>query len=132
MSPRRRQTLETETKGPHLQQSPPVTDALLAEITHHIVEAYDPERVILFGSCAYGTPHNDSDIDLFVVMKPCVADETNHQRIMGVRAASRIGPQPMDVVVRTPAEIETRLAMGDFFIKEIWDRGKVVYQRDAP
>jgi len=37
----------------------------------------------------------------------------------------------MDVIVRTPHQVETRLAMGDFFIKEILDRGKVLYQRDA-
>jgi predicted nucleotidyltransferase len=113
------------------QERPAVSDALLAGITKQIVEKCDPEKVILFGSYAYGNPHNDSDIDLFVIMKPTGAEETTHQRIMNVRAAAKIPLLPMDVIVRTPQEVEARLAIGDFFIKEILDRGKVLFQRDV-
>jgi len=38
---------------------------------------------------------------------------------------------PMDIIVRTPQEIEQRLRMGDFFIKEILERGKVLYERGS-
>ncbi len=50
---------------------------------------------------------------------------------MKVRAVARIPFLPMDVIVRTPQEVETRLALGDFFIQEILARGKVLYERDA-
>ncbi len=106
-----------------------VNEALLAEIAHRIVAACRPERIILLGSCAYGTLHKASDIDLLVVMNPRNGDETNHQRIMNARAAARIGLLSIDILVRTPEEVKTRLAMGDFFIKEIWERGKVLYHR---
>lgn len=52
------------------QERPEVTEALLADITQRIVETCHPEKVILFGSYAYGTPHENSDIDLFVIMDP--------------------------------------------------------------
>jgi uncharacterized protein len=113
------------------QERPAISDALLADITRRIVEKCDPDKVILFGSYAYGTPHTDSDIDLFVIMNPADAMETNHQRIMNVRAAAKVCLVPMDVIVRTPQEVEARLAVGDFFIKEIFDRGKVLFQRDV-
>ena len=116
---------------PQPQERPAVTDSLLAEISQEIVKRCDPEKVILFGSYAYGTPHQDSDVDLFVIMKPRDAEETNHERIMCVRAAAKINFLPLDAIVRTPEEIEKRLAMGDYFIREILDRGKVLFQRDS-
>jgi hypothetical protein len=64
-------------------------------------------------------------------MKPKYAEETSHRRVMQVRAVAKVSLLPMDVIVRTPEEVETRLSMGDFFIKEIVDRGRVLYQRDA-
>jgi len=130
-----KRTLRTPDQLAPSEQGPgerlQVSEALLAGITKRIVEKCDPEKVILFGSYAYGTPHKDSDIDLFVIMKPKDTEETNHQRIMNVRAAAKIGLLPMDVIVRTPQEVETRLAMGDFFIEEIMDQGKVLFQRDS-
>jgi predicted nucleotidyltransferase len=47
---------------------PEVTEKLLQDITRRIVEAFHPVKIILFGSYAYGTPHRDSDVDLFVIM----------------------------------------------------------------
>ena len=64
-------------------------------------------------------------------MKSRDENETNHQRIMKVRAVAKVPMLPMDVIVRTPDEVESRLALGDFFVKEVLDRGKVLYQRDA-
>jgi len=122
---------DSDNSQRQLPERPAVTEALLANMTQRIVEACHPEKVILFGSYAYGTPHKDSDIDLFVIMKPKYAEETNHQRVMDVTDVAEIPFLPMDVIVRTPHEVEKRIAMGDFFIKEILDRGKVLYERDA-
>ncbi len=108
---------------------PPVTDALLADITRRIVERFQPYKVVLFGSYAYGEPHIYSDVDLLVVMD---SDEPRMaKRMMQVSEVAEVRFLPMDVLVYTPAEIEERLAIGDFFIAEILKKGKVLYQRES-
>jgi len=107
---------------------PPVTDALLADITRRIVEKFHPYKVVLFGSYAYGEPHIYSDVDLLVVMD---SDEPMAKRIMRVAEVAKVKFLPMDIIVRTPAEMEERLAMGDFFIAEILEKGRVLYQRES-
>jgi predicted nucleotidyltransferase len=107
---------------------PEVTDELLADITRRIVERFHPEKVILFGSYAYGKPHLYSDVDLFVIME---SDEGIFERIRQVDEVARVPFLPMDVIVRTPEEVRQRLEMGDFFVAEILSRGKVLYERDG-
>jgi len=89
-----------------------------------VAEEFHPKRVILFGSYAYGKPTPDSDVDLLVVMP--------HKGPAAVQAAEirkrvRAG-FPMDLVVRSPAEIKRRLSMGDFFIREVVERGQPLYE----
>src|SRR5205809_6612410 len=67
-------------------------------------ERFQPERIILFGSHAYGTPHADSDVDLLVVM-PARDKHSQAVRIRGAVPA----PFPMDLLVRTPQEVRRRL-----------------------
>jgi uncharacterized protein len=107
---------------------PPVTDALLADITRRIVEKFQPYKVVLFGSYAYGTPDLDSDVDLLVVID---SDESMAQRIRRVTEVAKVRFLPMDIIVRTPAEMAQRLVMGDFFLAEILDKGKVLYRRES-
>ena len=107
---------------------PPVTEALLASITQCIVEKFQPYKVILFGSYAYGAPDLDSDVDLLVVMD---SDEPMAQRIRWVMEVAKVHFLPMDIIVRTPAEMAERLAMGDFFLAEILEKGKMLYRREA-
>src|SRR5262249_11572268 len=107
---------------------PPVTDALLAEITCRIVEQFQPHKVVLFGSYAAGTPDLNSDVDLLVVMD---SDESMAKRIMRVAAVAEVRFLPMDVLVYTPTEVEERLAKGDPFIAEVLAKGRVLYQRDG-
>src|SRR5271168_2781784 len=82
---------------------------------HQIAEHFHPEKIILFGSYAYGTPGRDSDVDLLVVMR------TNNQVEQAVRidqALDDLGIQPgffMDLLVRTPRTLEQRLRWGDWF-----------------
>jgi predicted nucleotidyltransferase len=116
---------------PTTWERPVVNEALLAAMTERIVTACQPEKVVLFGSYAYGTPHENSDVDLFVIMKPKYPEETNHQRVMRVTDVAKVPYLPMDVIVRTPEEVKKRLNMGDFFIREICERGKVLYERDS-
>src|SRR5438874_2252922 len=89
-----------------------------------IAEEFQPERIILFGSYAYGTPHEDSDVDLLVVM-PAYSQHTQSVRIQWRLAA----PFPLDLIVRTPKETASRLAEKESFLTEIMARGKVLYEK---
>jgi predicted nucleotidyltransferase len=107
---------------------PPVAEALLVGITRRIVEKFQPYQVVLFGSYAYGTPDLESDVDLLVVID---SDEPMAQRIRRVTEVAKVRFLPMDVIVRTPAEMVERLAMGDFFLAEILRKGRVLYRRES-
>lgn len=104
----------------------PVTDEGLADVTNRIVEALAPEQVILFGSYARGRPTPDSDVDLLVVMQ---TDERASKRRRAISRLFRERPFPMDIVVRTPAEIEQSMTAVDPFTRDILETGKVLYER---
>ncbi len=89
-----------------------------------VADEFHPKRVILFGSYAYGRPTPDSDVDLLVVMPH---DGPAAVQAAEIRKRVRAG-FPMDLVVRSPAEIDRRLAMDDFFIREVIERGKPLYE----
>ena len=89
-----------------------------------LAATFKPERVVLFGSYAYGSPKDDSDVDILVVMP---LDESPVDKSVEIRMKLR--PRfPLDLLVRTPSKIRERLAMGDDFIREILEKGKVLYE----
>ena len=92
-----------------------------------VAERFDPEKIILFGSHAYGTPHADSDVDILVIMPA----RNKHSQAYKIRMAVS-APFPMDLLVRTPEEMRWRLAEGDLFHTEIVSKGKVLYEKDDP
>ncbi len=104
---------------------PRVTKKLLSDISDRIVRTFHPQKVILFGSYAYGRPHIYSDVDLFVIM---ASRESMVKRMIRVREVADVPFLPMDVLVYTPSEVRARRAIGDHFIEEILTRGKVLYQ----
>jgi len=91
-----------------------------------IVRELDPEKIVLFGSYAYGTPNQHSDVDLLVVMKTAASIK---DRSWAVSRLLLPRPFPVDILVKTPEELEESLKAGDFFLKEILTRGKVLYER---
>jgi predicted nucleotidyltransferase len=92
-----------------------------------VAERFRPDKVILFGSYAYGQPHAESDVDILVVM-PTRSQVGQAVRIrLAVPAAF-----PMDLMVRTPQSLARRLEMGDPFLHEITARGIVLYEKDDP
>lgn len=98
----------------------------IQRIVTQIVKGYEPVKVILFGSYAYGTPHADSDIDLLIIKE---THERFIDRFVAVRrlVADPNRRIPFDPIVLTPLELERRLAIGDQFIQEIVTRGKILY-----
>src|SRR5687767_2758885 len=108
-------------------------DGLLAQITpeaiqgivDQIVERFHPEKVILFGSYAHGTPYADSDVDLLVVMG---TEEENRLHTAATIAMSVDHPFPMDIVVWRPGKLEESFARRENFATEILTRGKILYE----
>ena len=96
----------------------------IALLCRQVVEQFHPHKVILFGSYAYGTPTKDSDIDLMVVM-PYTGKELD--KMVQVRRTLD-SSLPLDVLVKTPEQIRERTQLGDFFIAEILQKGKVLYE----
>ena len=101
---------------------------LLSEITT-ILKQYGIEKIILFGSYAYGIPNKDSDIDLLVI-KDIPANETRDFRIKLKKALwLKLGKlsYSFDILVDNEQRIKERIEMGDLFYKEIYSKGKTIY-----
>ncbi|MCK4330544.1 nucleotidyltransferase domain-containing protein [candidate division WOR-3 bacterium] len=101
-------------------------EKILKEIVAKIARHLDPDRIILFGSYAYGEPGKDSDLDLFIVME---SNERPSKRRIMVNQLFWEREMAMDFIVKTPSEVKERLAIGDPFVKKIIKKGKVLYER---
>ena len=107
---------------------PEIPMRVIRRYARAIAEEFHPDKIILFGSYANGTPHKDSDVDLLVVM-PAYDQHNQAVRILWRLAA----PFPVDLLVRTPKEMNWRLAEGESFTTTIVSEGKVLYEKgDSP
>ena len=96
----------------------------IRKLCDQIAREFKPEKIILFGSHAYGAPTPDSDVDLLVVMP---LEGATWQQAIKIR--DKIDPPfPLDLLVRTPQQIAERVALEDFFMREITERGKLMYE----
>ena len=89
-----------------------------------IVREFAPLQVILFGSHAYGTPTEDSDVDLLVVMDIPKSEFTRKAIEIRQRISYRFG---LDLLVRSPEEISYRVSYNDWFLREITEKGEVLH-----
>lgn len=105
---------------------PPVKKTLPGAIDR-LVSELKPEKIILFGSYAYGNPTPDSDVDLLVIMK---TRDKEIDRYVAVSNLLYPRQFPVDILVKTPKEIEKeKKKKGNFFLREILKKGKVLYER---
>jgi uncharacterized protein len=96
----------------------------IRQLIQAIVNEFKPYKIILFGSYAYGNPQKDSDVDLLVILPYKGSSFRQTWEIL-----NKVKPKfAIDLLVRTPLEIEQRLAWNDFFIREIMEKGKVIYE----
>lgn len=104
-----------------------VTMKDIQRVNRRIVEEFHPQRVVLFGSHARGTAGEDSDVDLLVVLpfKGKAAEESARIRLH-LRTTF-----PVDILARTPSMVRRRLAMGDPFMREVLEKGSVLYEESA-
>lgn len=98
----------------------------IEDLREQIVRAVNPQKIILFGSYAYGEPSADSDLDLLVIMP---LEVSPHRQAFEIRRQIK-APMPLDLLVRTPEFVAQRLAWGDFFLKEVVEQGTLLYESD--
>ncbi len=119
-------TTQTVFQHPQLNKRNRIPMRTIRALVKLIAEKFDPEEIVLFGSHAYGKPHAWSDVDLLVIMDTPkgemdaileVADSLPH---LGFR---------VDIIVRSRAVLEKRKKLGDWFLREITKKGKVLYAR---
>ena len=106
---------------PYRYVSPHIPLSAIRRFANRVARGFEPEKIILFGSYAYGTPHNESDVDILVIMP---AYDVVNQAIRICRAFDR--PFSLDLLVRTPKQIERGLKDSDWFLREIIEKGKVL------
>ncbi len=98
----------------------------IEEFGRRVGEEFGADRVILFGSYARGDANPDSDVDILVIgaFEGRSVDKS-------VEIRMRLRPSfPMDLLVRTPEKVRERIDMGDRFMQEILEQGKVLYEAD--
>ena len=91
-------------------------------LADRIVQEFHPERIILFGSYAGGTPNPDSDVDLLVVLP---FEGKSWYMASEIRKRVR-SPFPMDLLVRTSDQV--RQGINNVLLQEITQKGKVLYE----
>ena len=104
-----------------------VDEEFLKEVVKRIVSAVDPEKIILFGSYAYGMPKKESDLDLLVVVKE--SSLPRYKRSVPIYKALAGILIPKDIIVYTEKEIEEWSNVPLAFITTIIRKGKVIYEK---
>jgi len=93
---------------------------IVTEIIDKIKAQFKPQKIILFGSYAWGKPTDDSDIDLFLIME---SNLRRDKRALQVQKAFSQRTFPLDIIVYTPEEVKQSLERGNSFIREILNKG---------
>lgn len=116
-------SLQTGSRSQRWQQIRGLCDAIAQE--------FHPEMIMLFGSYAYGEPRPDSDVDLLVVM-PFEGSPFRQAAMILSHVVHTVGVLPMELLVRTAEQVQERLHMGDSFMRDIIEHGKMMYSRATP
>ena len=99
----------------------------LAKLKKEIIKSYKPEKIILFGSLAWGRVGPDSDIDLMVIKKSKKRPSERFNDF--AKKVDTMVDAPKDIIIFTPGEIKKRLSIEDDFILDVIERGKVLYEK---
>src|SRR5216683_960357 len=121
-------TTKSVRQSPRSYYGAKIPMRLIRRYARQVADRFKPDQIILFGSYAYGTPHEESDVDLMVVMPA--------RNIIDL--ALRIdlafdAPFSVDLHVRTPKQIARGLKEGDcdWFPREVMEKGRVLYEAPA-
>jgi uncharacterized protein len=98
-------------------------EAEIRWLCQRIVEDFYPDKIVLFGSHAHGRATPESDVDLLVIMP-----YSGLAPYKALEIVNRVDPRfPVDLLVRSAEEVAERVALNDFFMREIMERGQVLY-----
>jgi predicted nucleotidyltransferase len=98
------------------------------KLSKKIAKRYNPEKIILFGSSVIGKDSKESDIDLLIIKNSEKKRPFRVKKIFeAIRGMNR--NYPLDAIVYTPVEVQERLSKGDYFIRNVFREGKVLYEQ---
>lgn len=117
-------TLSPAMRVPSINVRERIPQDAIDDVVEQIATQFQPKQIILFGSYAYGQPRPESDVDLLVVMETPLREKEQRWQI---RQAINYN-FGLDLIVRKPEVLAQRLEWGDFFLREITERGKVMYE----
>ena len=103
-----------------------IDSALIDRITRTIVERFNPERIVLFGSHARGDADPESDVDLFIEME---STKKPPERAIEIDRVFGLRDWPMDLFVYTPEEVERFRGVIGTLVSIVEAEGKVLYER---
>ena len=114
----------TVIEVPTVDKRKRIPQEAIDEVVRQITEKFHPQKIILFGSYARGRPRPESDVDLLVVM-----DTPMREVEQAIQICQQIDYRfGLDLIVRKPQRLTERLKMGDWFLRDILEEGKVVYE----
>jgi predicted nucleotidyltransferase len=119
-------TTQAVFQVPPLKERTRIPMKTIRAIAKRIADEFHPEEIILFGSHAYGNPTAWSDVDLLVVM------DTPEGELAAILEIADSLPDlsfRVDIVVRSREVLEKRIRLGDWFLRRITQKGKVLYER---
>ncbi len=111
---------------PNVNEHKRIPMEAIVAVARRIAEKFNPDKIILFGSYAYGDPKPWSDVDLLVVMD---SSATPNQQRRAISKALAPKTFAIEVLIRSARELQERIPLGDWFLKEIVERGRVLYER---
>lgn len=113
-------------QAPPLQERTQIPRETILALVDHIVKRFSPEKIILFGSHAYGKPSAWSDVDFLVIKETSKGDLESQLEILKSLPTLNFG---VDIIVRSQKTIEKRTKLGDWFLIDIIEKGEVLYER---
>ena len=116
--------MESLIRVPTIPNRTRIPQAAIQSLAEQISVLFHPQKIILFGSYAYGTPRPESDVDLLVVIDTHLS-ELEQAAVICRAIPYRFG---LDLVVYTPQRLAQRLEWGDSFLREIIQRGVTLYE----
>ena len=120
--------MDTNLSVPTIDKRVRIPMPVIHTLAQRIAEMFRPQQIILFGSYACGNPRPESDVDLLVIMETSLKES---EQAMQIRRAVNV-LFGLDLIVYTPSNLAQRISWGDSFLREVTQRGLVLYESANP
>jgi len=123
----RKRRTPPKTTLPRWYRGADIPMRVIRRYARQVAERFRPDKIILFGSYAYGTPHADSDVDMLVIMP------ARNELDQAFKIRCEVPTQfPMDLLVFKPQHVKWRLEERESFLTEIIAKGTILYEKNDP